>query len=168
MIISLICAAAQNGVIGIDNRLPWRLPADMKRFRNLTMGHHVLMGRKTYESIGKPLSGRTNIIITRQRDYQAEGCLIVSSLEAAIELCQGAVEIFIAGGASIYQQALARANRIYLTIIYEEFDGDTFLFDIDQTIWQEISREDFEPDAKNEFRYSFVTLEQAKKGIEPK
>jgi len=160
MIISLIYAASQNGVIGIDNRLPWRLPADMKRFRNLTTGHHVLMGRKTYESIGKPLSGRTNIIITRQQNYQAGGCLIAASLERAISLCQDDNEIFIIGGATIYQQALEFANRIYLTIIHEEFKGDTFLFDIDKTIWQETSREDFEPDEKNKFRYSFLILEK--------
>jgi len=160
MIISLIYAASQNGVIGIDNRLPWRLPADMKRFRNLTTGHHVLMGRKTYESIGKPLSGRTNIIITRQQNYQAGGGLIAASLERAISLCQDDNEIFIIGGATIYQQALEFANRIYLTIIHEEFKGDTFLFDIDKTIWQETSREDFEPDEKNKFRYSFLILEK--------
>ena len=162
MIISLICAASQNGVIGIDNRLPWRLPADMKRFRRLTMGHHILMGRKTYESIGKPLSGRTNIIITRQPDYRVENCQVASSLEAAIALCQNEDEIFIGGGADIYQQALEVANRIYLTIIHADFEGDTFLFDIDKTVWHETSREDFEPDEKNSFHYSFLTLEKQK------
>ena len=160
MIISLICATSQNGVIGLNNRLPWRLPADMKRFKSLTMGHHVLMGRKTYESIGKPLSGRTNIVITRQPNYQAKDCLVAASLEAAISLCQDEAEIFVIGGATIYQQALEIAHRIYLTIIHEQFEGDTFLFDIDKAIWRETSREDFEPDEKNKFRYSFLTLEK--------
>lgn len=160
MIISLICAASQNGVIGIDNRLPWRLPADMQRFRRLTMGHPVLMGRKTYQSIGKPLVGRTNIVITRQPDYQAEGCLVASSLEQAIALCQNDDEIFIGGGAAIYKAALDVAQRIYLTVIHQDFEGDAFLFEIDESIWTEVSREDFEPDEKNRFRYSFFTLEK--------
>jgi len=160
MVISLICAASQNGVIGVDNRLPWRLPADMQRFRRLTMGHHILMGRKTYESIGKPLVGRTNIVITRQPNYQAEGCLVASSLEAAIALCHNNDEIFIGGGAAIYQAALDVAHRIYLTVIHRNFEGDTFLFEIDEGIWSEVSRKNFEPDQKNRFRYSFLTLER--------
>ena len=160
MIISLICAASQNGVIGVDNRLPWRLPADLKRFKALTMGHHIVMGRKTHESIGRPLPGRTNIVVTRQQNYPAEGCLVASSLAKAIELGQADQEIFIIGGAIIYRQALEFADRIYLTVIHQDFAGDTFLFDIDEEVWQETAREDFEPDAQNRFPYSFVILER--------
>lgn len=160
MIISLICAVSQNGVIGLDNRLPWRLPADLKRFKNLTMGHHLLMGRKTYESIGRPLPGRTNIVLTRQPDFQAENCLIAASLEEALELCEDDDEVFVIGGAAVYRQALPLAHRIYLTLIRQDFEGDTFLFEIDQTCWQEIWRADFAPDETNPFSYSFMTLEK--------
>jgi dihydrofolate reductase len=159
MMISLICAASQNGVIGVANQLPWHLPADLKRFKALTMGHPILMGRKTFESIGRPLAGRTNIIITRQTTYQAEGCFIAPSLEKAIELAQPDNEIFIIGGATIYQQALPYASRIYLTLVRAEFLGDTFLFDIDPVIWREVSREDFEPDENNHYPYSFIIFE---------
>ena len=137
MTISMICAASQNEVIGVDNKLPWRLPADMKRFKALTMHHHVIMGPKTHESIGRPLPDRTNIIITRRPDYRVAGCLVASSVEAGIRLCQADDEIFIIGGATIYYQALKLADRLYLTIIHETFEGDTFLFDIDEAIWQE-------------------------------
>jgi dihydrofolate reductase len=161
MIISLICATSQNGVIGLNNQLPWHLPADLAHFKKLTMGHHILMGRKTYESIGRPLPGRTNIVITRQQNFQADGCLIVHSLEEAIELCQGDDEVFVIGGAEIYQQTLPVADKIYLTIIHQDFEGDTLLFEIDKTIWREITRKDFEPDEKNKFDYSFLTLEKS-------
>ena len=127
------------------------------------MGHHILMGRKTYQSIGRPLPGRTNVVITRQQDFQADGCLIVHSLEEAIELCRGDDEIFVIGGADIYQQTSPVADKIYLTIIHQDFEGDTSLFDLDPSVWQETSREDFEVDEKNKFRYSFLTLE--KRGI---
>jgi dihydrofolate reductase len=135
MMISLICAASQNGVIGVANQLPWHLPADLKRFKALTMGHPILMGRKTFESIGRPLAGRTNIVITRQAAYQADGCLIAPSL------------------------ALPYADRIYLTLVHAEFRGDTFLFEIDPAIWREISREDFELDENNHYPYSFIIFE---------
>jgi len=157
--ISLICAVSQNEVIGIDNQLPWHLPADLKRFKALTMGHAILMGRKTFQSIGRPLPGRTNIVITRQTTYQADGCLIAPSLEKAIELAQPDPEIFIIGGATIYRQALPYTNRIYLTLVHAEFTGDTFLFEIDPAHWWEVSREDFQPDGKNEVPYSFLVLE---------
>jgi dihydrofolate reductase len=162
MMIALICAAAQNGVIGLDNQLPWHLPADLKRFKTLTMGHTILMGRKTFESIGRPLAGRTNIVITRQAAYQADGCLIAPSLAKAIELAQPDPEIFIIGGAAIYRQALPYANRIYLTLVHAEFTGDTFLFEIDPAMWREVSREDFDPDEKNDVPYSFLVLEATK------
>jgi dihydrofolate reductase len=160
MTISLICATSQNGVIGLNNRLPWHLPADLAHFKKLTMGHHILMGRRTYQSIGRPLPGRTNVVITRQKDFQAEGCLMAHSVEQAIALCHKDDEIFVIGGAEIYQQTLPVADKIYLTIIHQDFEGDTFLFEIDKTVWQETSREDFAPDEKNKYRYSFITLEK--------
>jgi dihydrofolate reductase len=123
------------------------------------MSHAILMGRKTFESIGRPLAGRTNIVITRQTTYQVDGCLIAPSLEEAFELAQPDPEIFIIGGATIYRQALPYANRIYLTLVHAEFTGDTFLFEIDPVRWHEVSREDFEPDEKNDYPYSFIIFE---------
>ena len=162
MRVSLICAVSQNGVIGANNRLPWRLPADLKRFKRLTMGHPVIMGRKTFESIGKPLPGRTNILITRQEDFQAPGCRAAASLEEALELCGNDPEIFVIGGASVYSQALPFADRIYLTQIHHDFQGNTRLFPIDPAAWQETSREDFPADSQNPYSYSFLTYERIK------
>lgn len=126
MIISLIAAMSENRVIGDKNTIPWDLPADRKRFRSLTLGHPVIMGRKTFESIGLPLDGRKNIIVTRQKDYQARGCLVAHDLPAAIKLAGNAEEIFICGGGDIYHQALPLANRIYLTVIHQVYEGDTY------------------------------------------
>ena len=160
MKISLICAASQNGVIGRNNRLPWHLPADLAHFKRLTTGHSILMGRKTHQSIGKSLPNRINIVITRQIDFQAEGCLVAHSLEEALDLCTNDEEVFIIGGAEIYRQALPVANKIYLTRLWHDFGGDTFLFKIDPLAWQEACREDFTPDQKNQYPYSFITLER--------
>lgn len=126
MIISLIAAMAENRVIGRNNTIPWDLPADRKRFKVLTMGHPVIMGRKTYESIGFPLEGRTNIVVTRRRDYQAAGCLIANDLSSALALAGDADEIFVCGGADLYLQALPLADRIYLTVIHRDYEGDVF------------------------------------------
>ena len=160
MKISLICAASQNGTIGRDNHLPWHLPADLAHFKRLTTGHYILMGRKTYQSIGKPLPNRTNIVITRQTDFQADGCLVAHSLEQAFALCPTDVEVFIIGGAEIYRQALPVADKIYLTRIRHDFEGDTFLFELDPLVWYETSREDFASDQKNQYPYSFITLKK--------
>ena len=141
--ISLIVAASRNGVIGANNRLPWHLPADLKRFKQLTMGHPILMGRKTFESIGKPLPGRTNLVITRQKDFQCCGATATHSLEEALLICDREDEIFVIGGAEIFRQALPFADRIYLTRIERNFEGDVRLFEIDPAIWKETSREDF-------------------------
>ncbi len=154
--LSLIVAASQNGVIGIQNRLPWKLPADLKRFKQLTLGHPVIMGRKTFESIGKPLPGRTNIVLTRQIGLKLCGCLTAPSLQDAIFLCGDKEEIFAIGGASLYEKALPLADQIYLTRIHQDFEGDTFLFPIDPAAWQESSREDHPPDASNLYPYSFL------------
>ncbi|HMR66677.1 MAG TPA: dihydrofolate reductase [Anaerolineae bacterium] len=162
--LALVVAAAQNGVIGRDNQLPWHLSADLKRFRALTMGHHILMGRKTFESIGRPLPGRTNIVIPRQPDFRAEGVVVTHSLAEALALAADDDQIFVVGGAEIYRQALPQADRIYLTIIHQDFEGDTLLFDLDKTVWRETSRVAHLPDEKNPYPYSFVELERKQNG----
>lgn len=157
MRISLIVAASRNGVIGTGGKLPWHLPADLKRFKELTMGHPILMGRKTFQSIGKPLPGRTNIVITRQPGFQACGAVVAHSLEEALRLCEKEAEAFVIGGAEIYKQALPLADRIYLTRINQDFDGDTFLFDIDPAVWKETSRQNFPADPPH---HSFIAYEK--------
>ncbi len=161
MTISLIVAVSQNGVIGANNKLPWRLPADLKHFKELTMGHPILMGRKTFESIGKPLPGRTNIVITRQKEFACFGVMTAPSLEKALEMCGNAEEIFLIGGAEIFRQALPMADKIHLTVIHQDFAGDA-LFTFDKTAWRETSRQDFQPDAANPHSYSFFALEKIK------
>lgn len=158
--ISLICASSQNGIIGHQGQIPWHLSADLRRFKRLTMGHPIIMGRKTYQSIGRPLPGRTNIVVTHQPDFQADGCLIAHSVEEALALAGDDDEIFITGGTAIYQAALPYAQRIYLTLIHHDFVGDTPLFEFDRTLWKETSREDFEADGKNPYRYSYVLFEK--------
>lgn len=159
MEISIIVAASINNAIGKNNNLLCRLSNDLKRFKKITMGHHILMGRKTFESIGKPLPGRTTVIITRQKDYIQEGCKIANSIEEAINLCQD-TEIFIIGGGEIYNQAFNIVNNIYLTRIHSIIDGDTFIPNIDDDNWQEVDREDFLKDEKNEFDYSFINYKK--------
>jgi len=139
--ISIIAAVARNGVIGRGNRLPWHLPEDLKRFRALTMGHHVIMGRKTWESIGRVLPGRTMVVVSRNPGYGVAGCLIAHSLEEALGLCGDDREVFIIGGAEIYRQALPMAGRIYLTRIEQEVAGDTYFPAFDMVEWSETSRE---------------------------
>lgn len=155
-------ARSDNHVIGKDNDLVWHMPADLKYFKETTSGHYVAMGRKTYESVDKPLPNRLNIIITRQDDYYREACIVTHSLEEALALGEenGQREFFILGGAQIYKMALDIADRIYLTEIHGEFEGDTFFPEIDNTVWKEVKREDCEPDEKNPYPYSFVVLER--------
>ncbi|WP_309912264.1 dihydrofolate reductase [Arcicella sp. BE51] len=160
--LSIIVAVAENGVIGHNNQLIWRLPEDLKMFKRLTTGHPVIMGRKTFESIGKPLPNRTSIIITRDQDFQVEGCITVHSLEDAIEAASEIEdnETFIIGGAEIYRLSLPFADKIYLTEVHHAFEGDTFFPSIDKNIWEEVSRIDHETDEKHLYRYSFVELEK--------
>jgi len=139
--LSLIVAIAKNGVIGQNNALPWHLPEDLKHFRALTTGHHIIMGRKTYESLGRLLPGRTTVIVTRNHDYKIEGALIASSLEAAIALCKNDDEAYLIGGAELYQNGLNIANKLYVTEIAIEVDGDAYFPAIDMAQWQETSRE---------------------------
>lgn len=158
MTISLIVAVAENGVIGKTGvMLPWRLPADLKRFKEVTMGHPIIMGRKTYETIGRPLPGRQNIIVTRNPDYKADGCEVVSSLPEALEAAKNSEEAFIIGGGQLFEQALPLADKLYLTLVHASPDGDVF-FHYDPADWQEISNEPHEADDKNQYPYSFLTL----------
>ena len=155
--LSLIVAMAKNRVIGINNTLPWHLPADLKHFKALTMGHHIVMGRKTYESIGKPLPGRTSVVVTRNADYSAPGVTVVDSLAAAIKACANDEEIFVIGGAEIFRQAIHIAQRIYLTEIDADIAGDTYFTELDQKEWHEINRTRYDPDERNKYPYHFVT-----------
>ena len=134
--LSLIVATSKNGVIGINNTLPWHLPEDLKRFRALTTGHHIIMGRKTYESLGRLLPNRTTIIVTRNTDYKVDGALIAHSLEAAILLCNDDPEPFLIGGAELYKTGLSFVNKIYITEVQAEYTGDAFLPEIDWNHWQ--------------------------------
>ncbi len=160
MIISLIAAMGNNRVIGINNALPWRLPADLKHFKKITMGKPILMGRKTYESIGKPLPGRTNIIITHDRDYQAPGCVVTHTVDEALAAATSSEEIMVIGGASFYEQLLPHAQRLYLTLIHENFAGDAWFPAFDHAQWSEVEHTDCKPDEANPYHHSFVVLER--------
>jgi len=155
--LTIIAAVAENNALGKNNDLIWRLPADLKRFKKVTLGHHVIMGRKTFESLGKPLPNRTTIIISRNKDYQVEGCIIVNSLEKAILAAKSDTNPYILGGGEIYRQALDHADILDLTLVHHSFeDADTFFPPIDFNKWQEIEREDFKADETHDFDYSFV------------
>jgi dihydrofolate reductase len=159
MIVSIVVAIAENNAIGNNNQLLWHLPADLKHFKNITTGHTVIMGRKTYDSVGKPLPNRRNIIITRQ-DISIAGCQVVKSIEDALALAAGEQEVFIVGGAEIYKQSIHLTDRIYLTIVHQKFDADTFFPEIDYNDWTQTARTDHQPDEKNKFPYSFITLDR--------
>ncbi len=160
MDLSIVVAVADNGVIGVENRLPWHLPADLQHFKRLTMGKPILMGRKTYESIGRPLPGRDNIILSRQADFRADGCRVVASLDEAIELVagDGGQEIMVIGGAALYAQALPRAKRIYRTRVVGHFKGDTRLPDLPEGDWEIIASERRPSDEANPHDCVFETL----------
>lgn len=159
--LTIIAAVAKNNALGKNNDLIWRLPADLKRFKKVTLGHHVIMGRKTFESLGKPLPNRTTIIISRNKDYHAEGCIIVNSLEKAILAAKGDANPYILGGGEIYRQALDHADMLDLTLVHHSFeDADTFFPPIDFKKWKEINREDFKADETHDYDYSFVTYKK--------
>lgn len=162
MIVSVIVATDLNNGIGKNNQLLWHLPADLKFFKNTTTGHSIIMGRKTFESIGKPLPNRTNIIITRNKELKIEGCIVVKSIEDAINYCKeiNETEAFIIGGGEIYQQAIHLADKIYLTKVLHTFDADTFFYELDKNTWKLNSQEDFKKDEKNAFDFSFQVWER--------
>jgi dihydrofolate reductase len=151
---------ADNRVIGKDNQLPWRLPADLKHFKAITIGHPILMGRKTYESIGKPLPQRTNIILTRNSNFAAPGCLVVASKEEAMQtaLDLNSSEIFVIGGAEVYKQLMPAIQKIYLTVIHHTFNGDAYFPELNPNEWQETACEDHAADNENQYAYSFIEL----------
>jgi len=167
MIISLVAAMGNGRVIGIENRLPWRLPADMKHFRTLTMGKPVLMGRKTFESVGKPLAGRTNIVVTQDKTYQPIGVKVAHTIDEALAIAGEAQEVMVIGGASFYMQLLPRAQRLYLTEIHHDFAGDALFPAWDSAEWHEVHRDNHAPDGDNAYPYSFVTLERCRPSSEP-
>lgn len=166
MHLAIIVAHSTNRVIGIGNKLPWYLPEDLRYFKRITQGRPIIMGRKTYESIGRPLPGRANIVITRDPQWQAEGVRVVHSLDAAIDLAEdialidGVEEALVIGGAEIYAQALSRVDRIYLTEVHTELEGDAWFPALDRSAWQEMLREDFPAQEPNPYDYSFVVLDR--------
>jgi len=156
--LSLVAAIARNRVIGIGGRLPWHLPEDLRRFKRLTLGAPVIMGRRTHESIGRPLPGRRNIVVTRQSDARWPGCTVVPSLPAALAVAADAPEAFVIGGAALYAEALPDASRLYLTLIDAAYDGDTWFPEFEAAAWRELSRE---PGiAASGLPYNFVTYER--------
>jgi len=164
--IALVAALSRNRVIGRENALPWRLPADLRRFKALTLGHPVIMGRKTHESIlaalGGPLPGRLNVVVTRSADYAAAGCIVAASVEAAIAAAEPAAEIFVIGGAEVYRAALPRAHRLHLTEIDADFAGDAWFPELQRGAWREVSREGHLPGPEFAHGYAFVVYERAK------
>lgn len=158
--IAIVVAVADNHVIGKDNQLIWHLPADLRHFKQKTMGHPMIMGRKTFESIGKPLPGRTTIIVTRQENFQAEGCLVAHSVQEAIDLGRelDKEQVSIVGGAEIYKQAMPFVDTLYLTRVHHTFDGDTYFPELQEKEWEQVSMERHEPDEKNRYSYSFIEL----------
>ncbi|MEO8401905.1 MAG: dihydrofolate reductase [Gammaproteobacteria bacterium] len=160
MHISAIVAMSTNRVIGKDNQLLWHLPADLQHFKSVTMGKPILMGRKTFQSIGRALPGRCNVVITRDPDFQACGCVVANSIETALAAVEYSNEVFIIGGALLYEQMLPLTQRIYMTIVDHEFTGDAYFPMLDMQEWSEIDRVQHLPDEKNSYGFSFVTLER--------
>jgi dihydrofolate reductase len=159
-LLALIAAVAQNGVIGVDNRLPWRIPEDLRRFRALTTGHSIIMGRKTWQSIGKPLPGRQNIVVTRQRDFEAPGADVVASLDAALAIASMPEPVFVIGGEALYREALPLADRLYLTEILQDFAGDARFPGYARGAWRETAREAGRAVEPGSFDYAFACYEQ--------
>ena len=158
--LSLIVAMDENRLIGSANQLPWYLPADLAFFKRTTMGKPIIMGRKTFESIGRPLPGRRNIVITRNPDFSADGCDVVSDIDAALARCAGADELMLIGGASLYGQLIAQASSMYITRIHHAFSGDTWFPEFDPGDWKVVEQQDFDADDINPFAYSFVRYVQ--------
>ncbi|MEM7250556.1 MAG: dihydrofolate reductase [Pseudomonadota bacterium] len=157
MLVSLIAAVAANGVIGIDNDMPWHLPGDLPRFRRITLGKPVIMGRQTLEAIGQPLDGRTNIVLTRNQQFARDGCRVAHSFDDALALAGGVEEVMVIGGGEIYRLAMPVADRMYLTLIARSFSGDTCFPDYDESQWTEVSRE---PQSAGDLHYDHVVFER--------
>lgn len=166
MKLAIIVAQASNRVIGVNNKLPWHLPEDLRYFKQVTMGKPIIMGRNTFESIGRPLPGRENIVISRQSNYAPNGVKVVDSLDVAYELAEsiglvnGIDEAMVIGGAQIYEQALPKAERLYLTQVEAEIDGDAWFPEFQQNDWKEVGRENFSAEGPNPYNYSFIVLDR--------
>jgi len=162
MVVSLIVAVSSNGVIGRDGGLPWRLSKDLKHFKKLTMGHHLIIGRHTWDEVGRPLPGRTMVVVTRSRCFAPEGVRVAHSLEEALDIARDDDEPFIGGGAHIYRMALEKnlVDRLYITGVHAEVEGDTVFPDIDLDNWELVSEECHDADERNEFPFSFLIYEQ--------
>jgi dihydrofolate reductase len=160
MNVAIIVAMAKNRTIGLNNTLPWRCPEDLKRFKALTMGHHMIMGRKTFDSIGKPLPGRTTVVISRDRSLKLQGCTVVNSLPEAIASCARDPQIFVVGGADIYAQTLALADTLYITEIQKDVIGDAAFPEFDKSEWHEVSREVRSQETPEPLEYHFVTYQR--------
>ena len=158
--LAIIVATDQRGLIGKENDLPWKLSADLQYFRRVTMGKPLIMGRNTHESIGRPLPGRQNIIVTKNQDYKVDGCTVVHSTKEAFQACGNAEEVMVMGGASLYEQLLPEADKLYLTLVDASLEGDTWFPDWNKADWREISREDHLADDKNDYPYSFIVYER--------
>jgi dihydrofolate reductase len=168
MKLALIAAYSQNRVVGYDNKLPWHLPEDLQYFKRCTSGKAIIMGRKTFESIGRPLPNRTNIVISRNKQFQAQGVTVIASLEQAIELAEavnevnGVDEVMVIGGAAIYELALPLADRLYLTHVHASIEGDAYFPQVDFSHWHEVQRADYSASDSNPYDYSFVVYEKEK------
>jgi dihydrofolate reductase len=168
---SIIVAVAENGVIGNNNALPWKLPEDLQNFKRITMGKPLVMGRKTYESIGRPLPGRANIVITRNASFRAEGVQVVHSLDEALTVAReiaertGVEEVMVMGGAEIYRETIPRADRLYITEVHASVEGDALLPTINWTLWREVSREQHVAQLPNRYDYSFACYERIQRAL---
>ena len=158
--IAIVVAMAKNRTIGINNTLPWRIPADLQHFKTLTMGHHMIMGRKTFESIGRPLPGRTTVVVTRARNLKIDGCIVAHSLQEAVAACASDPQIFVVGGADIYAQALGLTGTLYVTEIQQDVAGDAWFPEFDRSEWQEMSREAHHQETPQALDYHFVEYQR--------
>lgn len=158
--LSLIVAMAKNRVIGSDNRIPWHLPNELKLFKSLTMGHHIVMGRKTYESIDRLLPGRTTVIVTRQKQYEVPGAVVAHSITEALAACKDDDEVFVIGGADLFRETLPIADRLYLTTVNAEPEGDTFMPKFDAGKWREMRSEMFDKDEKHAYAFRLAVLDR--------
>jgi len=161
MRLSIIVAQGENRVIGRQGDLPWRLSADLRRFKRLTMGHHLVMGRRTWQSIGRPLPGRTTVVLSSQADFRPQGAAVARDLDEAIRLATGDEEVFVVGGQQVYEAALHRADRLYLTTVHAEVEGDRYFPPLDPRHWKLISEERHPADGRNEFDYTFAVYDRA-------
>ncbi len=160
MTLAIIVATDKQGLIGKNNTLPWRLSADLRYFRRVTMGNAIIMGRRTHQSIGKALPGRKNIVVSANSNYHAQGCTVIHSMADALQVCKSTREVFIIGGASLYQQLLPHIDKLYLTLVHTKLKGDSYFPQWDKAKWRQLSREDHLADSNNNYDYSFIVYQR--------